>query len=114
LALPRDALYVRATAAPSVASRLAIAAPMLREPPVTSATLPASFFVMFVLTIFSFSSASVCCQLGRVVHLLNHLPLPFELAQYRIPCAAMLFRHNGAQPEYLNNTSGLGCGRDSD
>src|SRR6266849_10280571 len=42
LALPGDALYVRATAAPSVASRLAIAAPMLREPPVTSATLLAS------------------------------------------------------------------------
>src|SRR5207245_11775744 len=51
LALPDDALYVSATAAPSVASRLAIAAPMLREPPVTSATLPASFFVMFVLII---------------------------------------------------------------
>src|SRR5258708_7325112 len=30
-----------------------MAAPMLREPPVTSATLPASFLVMFVL-IFSF------------------------------------------------------------
>src|SRR5207253_9399271 len=97
LALPGDALYVRATAAPSVASRLAIAAPMLREPPVTSATLPASFLVMFVLIIFSFCSASVCCQLGRVVHLLKHLPLPFDLAQYRIPCAAMLFRHNGTQ-----------------
>src|SRR3989442_421870 len=56
LALSGDALYVRATAAPSVASRLAIAAPMLREPPVTSATLPASlpasFFVMLVLIIF--------------------------------------------------------------
>src|SRR6266550_3374547 len=49
LALPGDALYVRATAAPSVASRLAIAAPMLREPPVTSATFPASFLVFFVL-----------------------------------------------------------------
>src|SRR5437867_1172610 len=72
LALPGDALYVRATAAPSVASRLAIAAPMLREPPVTSATMPASFLVMFVFIIFSFCSATVHCLFGRVVHLLNN------------------------------------------
>src|SRR5207247_9469323 len=111
LALPGDALYVRATPAPSVASRVAIAAPMLREPPVTSATLPASFLVMFVFIIFSFCSASVSCQLGRVVHLLNHLPLPFDLAQYRIPCAAMLFRHDGT-PQ-LEQHVGLGFGRDS-
>src|SRR5205085_3843949 len=101
-----EALYVRATAAPSVASRLAIAAPMPREPPVTSATLPASFLVMFVFIIFSFCSASVCCQMGRVVHLLNHLPLPFDLAQYRIPCAAMLFRH-GAFRSALKFVVGL-------
>src|SRR5437016_3098716 len=97
LALSGDALYVRATAAPSVTSRLAIAAPMLREPPVTSATLPASFLVMFVFIIFSFCSAFVCCLLARIVHLLKHLPRRFELAQYRVPCAAMLFRHDGIQ-----------------
>src|SRR5205814_2027729 len=97
LALPGDALYVRATAAPSAASRLTIAAPILREPPVTKATLPASFLVMFVFIIFSFRSASVCCLLGRVAHLLSHLPPRFELAQYHVPCAAMLFRHNGTQ-----------------
>src|ERR1700685_4256744 len=34
--------YVMATFAPSAARRLAIAAPMPREPPVMSATLPAS------------------------------------------------------------------------
>src|SRR5438477_4229571 len=88
-ALAGDALYVRATAAPSVASRLAIAAQMLREPPVTSATLPARIFVMFVVITFSFCSAFV--RLGRVVHLLNYLPHRFEVAQYRILCAAMLF-----------------------
>jgi hypothetical protein len=38
--------------APSVARRFTIAAPMPREPPVTSATLPASFLVMFVLICF--------------------------------------------------------------
>src|SRR5437773_2724535 len=42
------------------ASRLAMAAPMLREPPVTSATLPASFLVMFVLILFFQMSFSNC------------------------------------------------------
>ena len=70
---------------------------MLREPPVTSATLPASFFVMFVLIMFLWCSAFVCCLLARIVHLLKHLPRRFEVAQYRIPWAAMLFRHNGIQ-----------------
>src|ERR1700691_383079 len=37
-------VYVSATAAPSAARRLAIAAPIPREPPVTSATLPSSLF----------------------------------------------------------------------
>ena len=40
-----------ATAAPSLASRLAIAAPMPREPPVTRATLPASLFVVSAMMI---------------------------------------------------------------
>src|SRR5436190_16707379 len=88
-----------------------MAAPIPREPPVTSATLPASFLVMFALIIFSFCSGSVCWRLGRVVHLFNHLPLPFELAQYRIPFAAMLFRHDGT-PQ-LEQHVGLGFGRDS-
>src|SRR5579863_587721 len=42
-----------ATSAPSAARRLAIAAPMPREPPVTSATFPSSFldivFLLFLL-----------------------------------------------------------------
>jgi hypothetical protein len=37
--------YVIATAAPSCAKRFAIAAPIPRDPPVTNATLPVSFFV---------------------------------------------------------------------
>jgi hypothetical protein len=51
---------------------------MPREPPVTSATLPASLLVKFVF-----------------MYLRNDLPLRFESAQYHVPCAAMLFRHNG-------------------
>src|SRR6266481_3457586 len=85
-----------------------MAAPIPREPPVTSATLPASFLAMFALIIFSFCSASVCCLLRRVVHLLNHLPPRFELAQYRVPCAAMLFRHNGTPASALFSGGGLG------
>src|SRR6266404_2302065 len=60
LALSGDALYVRATDAPSAESRLAMAAPMLREPPVTSATLPVSFFAMFVFIFFLQMSFSNC------------------------------------------------------
>jgi hypothetical protein len=46
-----------ATAAPSAASRFAIAAPMLREPPVTRATLPARFleFIFIDVGFVSFS-----------------------------------------------------------
>src|ERR1700758_5643212 len=47
-------------------------------PPVSSATVPASFLMMFVL-----------------IYLRDDLPLGFESAQYHVPCAAMLSRHNG-------------------
>ncbi len=50
---------------------------MPREAPVTSATVPASLLVMFVL-----------------IYLPDDLPLGFESAQYFVPCAAMLSRHN--------------------
>jgi hypothetical protein len=43
-----------------------MAAPMLREPPVTSATLPASFFVMLVLIIFSFDLISCSLNLSFI------------------------------------------------
>src|SRR5258707_6890145 len=39
---------------------MAMAAPMLREPPVTSATLPVSFFAMFVFIFFFQMSFSNC------------------------------------------------------
>ena len=39
-------VYVMATFAPSAARRLAIAAPMPRDPPVTRAILPSSFLVI--------------------------------------------------------------------
>ena len=44
-----------ATAAPSEASRFAIAAPIPREPPVTSATLPSSFFEFVVVLVSYFN-----------------------------------------------------------
>src|SRR6266404_10009774 len=45
-------VYVIATLAPSAASRLAIAAPIPREPPVTIATLPANFCPLLLLIRF--------------------------------------------------------------
>lgn len=54
---------------------------MLREPPMSSATVPASSLMMFVL-----------------IDLRDDLPLGFEFAQYRFICIAMLFRHNELQP----------------
>src|SRR6267143_4007699 len=42
-------VYVMATLAPSAARRLAMAAPMPREPPVTSAIFPSSFLDIVVL-----------------------------------------------------------------
>src|SRR5258705_11285601 len=42
-------VYVMATFAPSAARRLAIAAPIPREPPVTSAIFPSSFLDIFYL-----------------------------------------------------------------
>src|SRR6266404_2893745 len=45
-------VYVIATLAPSAASRLAIAAPIPREPPVTIATLPANFCLLLLLICF--------------------------------------------------------------
>ena len=55
-AIPKP--FEEATLAPSEARRLAIAAPMPREPPVTSATLPASaracvWLISVVLSVFS-------------------------------------------------------------
>ena len=42
-------VYVMATFAPSAARRLAIAAPMPREPPVMSAIFPSNFFDIVLL-----------------------------------------------------------------
>src|SRR5260370_37046367 len=52
-----------ATLAPSAARRLAIAAPMPREPPVTSATLPASS-LSFLLLMFCPFLVCGCCLSG--------------------------------------------------
>ena len=50
-------VYVMATFAPSIARRLAMAAPMPREPPVTSAIFPSSFlFIVYLLFLLRFDS----------------------------------------------------------
>src|SRR5216683_2380278 len=54
-----------ATLAPSAARRLAIAAPMPREPPVTSATLPASSLSCLLLMFCPFLVCG-CCLSGRL------------------------------------------------
>jgi hypothetical protein len=60
-----------------------MAAPMLREPPVTSATLPASFFVMLVrISFFQFISCSLDLSFiyGKFdPDALNH-PIPSSLS----------------------------------
>ena len=55
-------VYVMATFAPSAARRLAIAAPMPREPPVMSATFPSRF--LDILLTYSFKLA--LCRSSRV------------------------------------------------
>src|SRR5205809_2742353 len=52
-------VYVMATLAPSAARRLAIAAPMPREPPVMSAIFPSSFLFMILFSLMRFGD-SLC------------------------------------------------------
>src|SRR6266536_2215413 len=53
-------VYVMATFAPSAARRLAIAAPMPREPPVMSAIFPANFFDIVLLLEVLLLEQDVC------------------------------------------------------
>src|SRR6266404_5818645 len=66
--------YVIATLAPSAARRLAIAAPMPREPPVTTATLPANFCPLLLLISFVPSLFLVlrCLSVRTGRRFLNH------------------------------------------
>src|SRR6202040_1111946 len=67
-AAPASFEYVMATLAPSAARRLAIAAPMPREPPVTSAIFPSSFLVIVFspIPLISFLADPVA-YVGRAV-----------------------------------------------
>src|SRR6266536_1616510 len=57
-----------ATFAPSAARRLAIAAPIPRDPPVMSATFPSSFLVIFFSPIsFNYVSMSIKVNAGQKV-----------------------------------------------
>src|SRR5580658_9442583 len=62
--------YVMATLAPSAASRFAIAAPMPREPPVTSATLFANLDIISPQLSETDDSAARDCL--EAVNVLNH------------------------------------------
>src|SRR5438105_1515605 len=79
-----------------------MAAPMLREPPVTKATLPASFLVVsvFMMSITVWLLFVVCSDV--VVYLRNYLSPQNEFAQYHFGCAVMLFGHNGTQKKNVN------------
>src|SRR5579862_5824627 len=80
------------TYAPSLTKRCAAARPIPLLPPVITAILPANFFVVLLIT-FSFyfscfflvDALSICEQFYRAF---------VERAQYHLPCAVMLFRHN--------------------
>src|SRR3989441_3924513 len=76
--------YVMATLAPSAARRFAIAAPMPREPPVTSATLPASslsFLLLMFCPFFVF----------RVHPVLNKNASDFEPENWLISTSILLW-----------------------
>src|SRR5882724_3648730 len=61
--------YVMATFAPSAARRLAIAAPMPREPPVMSAIFPSSFLdIVFLLFLLISLFGDPVVYVGRTVH----------------------------------------------
>src|ERR1700746_1951397 len=80
------------TYAPSLTKRCAAARPIPLLPPVITAILPANFFVVLLITFFFLFQLFV--SRGRVVHLRTALPPFVERAQYNLPCAVMLFRHN--------------------
>src|SRR6185437_6748468 len=61
-------VYVMATFAPSAARRLAIAAPIPRDPPVMSAIFPSSFLDIAFLLFFEISlSGDPIADVGRTV-----------------------------------------------
>ena len=64
-AAPASFAYVMATLAPSSAKRLAIAAPIPREPPVTSATFPSSFLDMGFLRCSCYVTFVRCLKTPR-------------------------------------------------
>src|ERR1700751_5283865 len=71
-----------ATFAPSAARRLAIAAPMPREPPVMSAIFPSSFLVIFSSCFFNYVSIGIQITLDKSVSndLFTHR---YEIRDYR-------------------------------
>src|SRR5207253_7348728 len=74
--------------APSVARRLAMAAPMPREPPVTSAIFPSSFLFMICL-LFVSRLNSFCIDWYKKIGLDKRLSSDLFTYQYEI-------RHRGA------------------
>src|SRR5271156_5341467 len=89
-----------ATFAPSVARRIAIAAPMPREPPVMSATFPSNFFDIVRLLELDICSSGMSQDL-LLAQASNHLiglprsPVVAHLKHTLLGLAAMLHKHGG-------------------
>src|SRR6476661_8814821 len=78
-----------ATLAPSAARRLAMAAPMPREPPVISAILPSSFLVIVFLLFFNLSPFAflLATHLRRLI-----VVRVVEFHDQEVPCVIRLVR----------------------
>ena len=68
-------VYVMATFAPSSARRLAMAAPIPRDPPVTSALFPSSFFDIVLLLKLDICSSGMSLLLAQRIASSPHLML---------------------------------------
>src|SRR5580692_8988089 len=101
-----------ATFAPSSARRLAIAAPMPREPPVTSAIFPSKFFDI-VLLLYAFSRREICpsgmslnCVAGPAHSSFTPsdavASLSSQLERYFVSSRAMLWEYVGNRAHYSN------------
>src|ERR1700693_1436228 len=99
-------VYVMATFAPSAPSRLAIAAPMPREPPVRSAIFPSNFFdIVHLLELDICSSGMSPSLIARPRHPNHYIGLPSSpvvahLKHTLLGLVAMLHKHGSWKWNY--------------
>src|ERR1700688_4433736 len=95
--------YVMATFAPSAARRLALAAPMPREPPVMSAVFPSNFFdIVHLLELDICSSGMSPSLIARPRHPNHYIGLPSwplvaHLKHTLLGLVAMLRKHGSGK-----------------